>query len=192
MDLYNLSLYRENKRKREEAMSYDIIDYGKLVDEAMHIIVYKVLKLVEEKGLPGNHHFFISFITKHSGVKLSQTLTSKYPREMTIVLQYQFQDLKVDTKGFEVTLSFGGVREKIYIPYTAVTTFADPSVQFGLQFREVEYNYSDEIDIELNESDIKKDNKTEQSAKKPSKGKKGKGESTTNVVSLDKFRKKKD
>lgn len=192
MDLYNLSIYRENKKKREEAMGYDVIDYGKLVDEAMHIIVYKVLKVVEEKGLPGNHHFFISFITKHPGVKLAQTLASKYPREMTIVLQYQFQDLKTDTKGFEVTLSFGGNREKIYIPFAAITTFADPSVQFGLQFREVEYNYSDEIDIEVKDSSSKKGIKTEDSSKKAVKSKKAKSEASNNVVSLDRFRKKKE
>jgi hypothetical protein len=68
-------------------MAHDIIDYGKLVDEAMHVIVYRVLKIIQERGLPGNHHFFISFVTKHPGVKLSKTLTNKYPKEMTIVLQ---------------------------------------------------------------------------------------------------------
>ena len=110
------------------------------------------------------------------------------------VLQYQFQDLKVDTNGFEVTLSFGGIREKIYIPYTAVTTFADPSVQFGLQFREVDYNYSDEMDIELTDVDVKNKPKSEEIVKKPAKGgKKSKAEApSTNVVSLDKFRKNKD
>lgn len=167
-------------------MTGDIIDYGKLVDEAMHIIVLKVLKVVQEKGLPGNHHFFISFVTKHPGVKLSKTLTSKYPKEMTIVLQYQFQDLIVDPQGFGVTLSFNGVKEKIYIPFTAITTFADPSVQFGLQFREVEYNYMDEVDVELEDEFAH----PQPSSDKPKGGKKKKG-GAGNVVSLDKFRKNK-
>ncbi len=167
----------------------DIIDYGKLVDEAMHIIVLKVLKIIQEKGLPGNHHFFISFVTKHPGVKLSQTLTNKYPKEMTIVLQYQFQDLIVESQGFSVVLSFNGVKEKIYIPFTAITTFADPSVQFGLQFREVDYEYEDEdmiVEFEDDEHPIAKD--AEAPKGKGKKGGKKKGEN--NVVSLDKFRKK--
>jgi hypothetical protein len=164
-------------------MAHDIIDYGRLVDEAMHVIVYRVLKTVQERGLPGNHHFFISFVTKHPGVKLSKALTNKYPKEMTIVLQYQFQELIVDNKGFGVTLSFNGVKEKIYIPFTAITTFADPSVQFGLQFREVEYGYADEVDVELEDSNID----SVESVK--GKGKKG-DKKSNNVISLDKFRKK--
>lgn len=166
----------------------DIIDYGKLVDEAMHIIVLKVLKIVQEKGLPGNHHFFISFVTKHPGVKLSQTLTNKYPKEMTIVLQYQFQDLIVDAQGFSVVLSFNGVKEKIYIPFAAITTFADPSVQFGLQFREVDYEYEDEDMIVEFEDDEHPIAKPAEAKGKGKKGGKKKGEN--NVVSLDKFRKK--
>jgi hypothetical protein len=160
-----------------------MIDYGKLVDEAMHIIVYKVLKSVQEQGLPGNHHFFISFITKHPGVKLSKNLLAKYPREMTVVLQYQFQGLEVDPKGFAVSLSFGGIRETIYIPYAAITTFADPSVQFGLQFRETEYEYQDELDIEIEEEYHNHEPNGKGGGKKDKK-------SQNNVVSLDLFRKK--
>lgn len=171
-------------------MSFDVIDYGKLVDEAMHIIVANVLKLVQAKGLPGNHHFFISFITKHPGVKLSKALENKYPREMTIVLQYQFQDLEVTEQGFSVTLSFGGMKEKITIPFAAITTFADPSVQFGLQFREVNYEYTDEIDVDvdtdLDSEDVTIQDKPSKSAKTAKKSKKN-----SNVVSLDKFRDKK-
>ena len=162
-------------------MAYDMIDYGRLVDEAMHIIVYKVLKIIQDKGLPGNHHFFISFITKYPGVKLSKSLLNRYPREMTIVLQYQFQDLFVDQKGFTVTLSFNGIKEKIYIPFAAITTFADPSVQFGLQFREADYEYQDEINVEI-EDDLK-DPKSKSSENKDE-------TNVNNVVSLDQFRKK--
>jgi len=130
-------------------MKKDLIDYGRLVDEAMHVIVFKVLKRVEQEGLPGEHHFFISFGTRHKGVRISENLLVKYPHEMTIVLQYQYQDLKVDAKGFSITLSFDGCKENIYIPYGAITSFADPSVQFGLQFREVEYDFEDvEVNVE--------------------------------------------
>ncbi|MFN5382076.1 MAG: SspB family protein [Alphaproteobacteria bacterium] len=169
-------------------MSFDVIDYGKLVDDAMHIIVANVLKLIQEKGLPGNHHFFISFITKHPGVKISKALENKYPREMTIVLQYQFQDLEVTDQGFSVTLSFGGMKEKISIPFAAITTFADPSVQFGLQFREVNYEYTDEIDVDVDtdDEDVTLQDKPAKPAKVTKKSKKN-----NNVVSLDKFRDKK-
>lgn len=173
-------------------MAYDIIDYGKLVDEAMHVIVAKVLKIVQNKGLPGNHHFFISFITKYPGVKLSKALMNKYPREMTIVLQYQFQDLKVDNTGFSIVLSFNGVKEGIYIPFASITTFADPSVQFGLQFRGVEY-YEDseqhEVDLEL---ELEDEGATKETTGKPKgKGKKqAAGKKDTNVISLEQFRKK--
>lgn len=171
----------------------NIIDYGDLVDKAMHIIVCEVLKIVEKYGLPGDHHFFISFITKHPGVKLSKALLDKYPREMTIVIQYQYQDLKIDNKGFGITLSFSGHKENIYVPYSAITTFADPSVQFGLQFRELEYDYN-EIDLELLDIEKKDDangnmtkpEKTPKDEKKKSEQKK----TDNNVVSLDLFRKK--
>lgn len=170
-------------------MSHDVIDYGKLVDEAMHIIVSKVLKDAELKGLPGEHHFFISFLTKHPGVKISRNLKERYPREMTIVLQYQFQDLAVTKDGFAVALSFNGQKENIYIPQEAITTFADPSVQFGLQFRDTDFEVSDQDDItiEVDEEDgfdIKRSNaiiaQPTVHARKEN-----------NVITLDNFRKKK-
>ncbi len=167
-------------------MSSEVIDYGKLVDEAMHVIVYKVLKLVQQNGLPGAHHFFISFITKHPGVVLSQVLKNKYPKEMTIVLQYQYQDLAVDSKGFTVTLSFNGVKEKIYIPFASITTFADPSVQFGLQFREVENLDEHDISVELEDHPGGDD----KPPTKP-KGKKSDKKPENNVVAFDKFKNKK-
>lgn len=186
----------------------DKIDYGKLVDDAMHLIVYEVLKIIEKDGLPDDHHFFISFLTKHKGVKVSKALQNKYPHEMTIVLQYQFNDLKVTKEGFSVVLSFSGSQESIYIPFEAITTFADPSVQFGLQFRDADDMMSDGDDAyELEEEDaaldmitreIKRQMEDEDSAigKKPTKGVKSKGKSAAkgdqdNVVSLDKLRKNK-
>jgi len=186
-------------------MTLDLIDYGKLVDDAMHIIVSKVLKEVQEKGLPGNHHFFISFVTKYPGVKLSKVLQNKYPREMTIVLQFQFQDLVADDKGFGVSLSFNGTKEYIYIPYAAITTFADPSVQFGLQFREVGYSFEDHDDIDidldldidegfLSKIPLDKSLTKSKKSKQPdiNKGKdKADSKKSSNVVSLEKFRDKK-
>ncbi|MBS0236658.1 MAG: hypothetical protein JSS50_04905 [Proteobacteria bacterium] len=175
-------------------MKKDFIDYGKLVDDAMHIIVFKVLKLVGERGLPGEHHFFISFLTRHPGVVLSEMLRNKYPREMTVVMQYQYQDLKVDSRGFGVTLSFSGRKESIYIPYSAITTFADPSVQFGLQFREMDHDedtmeiFDDEI-ISTVASTINPDQK-ESGATKSATQKKNKDDN--NVVVLDQFRSKKN
>jgi len=171
-------------------MVTDNIDYGKLVDEAMHVIVCRVLKNIQKDGLPGNHHFFISFLTKHPGVKISKALNEKYPREMTIVLQYQYQDLTVESKGFSVTLSFAGVKEPIYIPFSAITTFADPSVQFGLQFRGVESMDDisfDELDLEIDLEDMGAANPSV----KKSGGKKGK-KADNNLVTLDQFRGKKD
>ncbi len=129
-------------------MDKGYIDYSKLIDESMHLIVRKALENVSENGLQGDHHFYISFYTKSEGVQISDKLLKKYPEEMTIVLQHQFQDLRVKEDGFEVSLSFGGVREKLIIPYNALTAFADPSVKFGLQFRKNDESYTPNDSIE--------------------------------------------
>lgn len=115
--------------------SEKFIDYGMLVDEAMHQIVKKSLEFLDENHFVDGHHFFISFATKHIGVVLSEKLLAKYPEEMTIVLQHQFEDLVIDNDKFAITLSFDGIKERIIIPYKALTAFADPAVKFGLQFR---------------------------------------------------------
>jgi hypothetical protein len=126
-------------------MSNDFIDYGKLIDDAMHIIVRNALQRVSKEGLPGKHHFFISFLTSYPGVVLSDTLRKKYPDEMTIVLQHQFENLKVTDKRFDVVLSFDNVKENIGAPFDALLAFADPSVKFGLQFRQIEESYEEDI-----------------------------------------------
>ena len=123
------------------------INYGKLVDRAMHMIVFQVLKSLEKNGLIGDHHFFVSFLTKAKGVRVPSYLIDKYPEEMTIVLQYQYRDLQVNEKGFSVTLTFSGKQENIYVPLSAVTTFADPSVQFGLQCNASFEADSSEVDL---------------------------------------------
>lgn len=119
-------------------MTQDFISYPTLIDNAMRSVVRESLRLVSAAGLPGEHHFFITFLTGYPGAKVSPTLRARYPREMTVVLQHQFWDFKVEEQGFGVTLSFGGVPEKLYIPFAAMTAFADPSVKFGLQFQQEE------------------------------------------------------
>jgi hypothetical protein len=115
-------------------MAEDLIRYDILAQEALRGVVRKVLSEVARTGLPGEHHFFISFVTKAPGVRLSQRLVEQYDKEMTIVLQNQFANLRVNDTGFEVELSFDGRPELLGIPFSALKGFFDPSVQFGLQF----------------------------------------------------------
>jgi hypothetical protein len=112
------------------------IDYERLAQEAMRGIVRTVLTQAAKSGLPGEHHFYISFDTTASGVVLSKRLKDKYPHEMTIVLQHRFWDLSVNDDGFEVKLTFDGIPERLVVPFTAIRVFFDPSVRYGLQFEE--------------------------------------------------------
>lgn len=177
-------------------MSEEFIDYSSLVDQAMHIIVKKSLEIVATKSFYGDHHFFISFLTSFPGVELSSKLRKKYPQEMTIVLQYQFENLKVSDDHFSVTLSFDNIKESISIPYKSLTAFADPSVKFGLQFRHYE-DLLDENDVDIEEEEILKSH-YEQAEQKPEKkkavkkesGKPKQSSSDSNVIALDSFRKK--
>jgi len=115
-------------------MAEDLIRYDILAQDALRGVVRKVLSEVARTGLPGEHHFFISFMTRAPGVRISSRVLAQYPEEMTIVLQHQFWDLTVTEHAFEVGLSFGGVPERLLVPFTALKGFLDPSVQFGLQF----------------------------------------------------------
>jgi hypothetical protein len=110
------------------------IDYPKLVERALRHVVRDTLTLVAEQGLPGAHHLYITFRTDHPGVTLPDSLRARYPSEMTIVLQFEFWGLEVGQDGFGVTLSFANVSHRLEIPFAAITVFADPSVEFGLQF----------------------------------------------------------
>ncbi len=116
-------------------MAQDHIRYDILTQDAMRGVVRKVLSEVAKTGLPGEHHFFISFVTKAAGVRVSQRLLDQYPNDMTIVLQNQFWDLKVNEVGFEVGLSFDDKPETLVIPFTAIKGFFDPSVQFGMELK---------------------------------------------------------
>lgn len=115
-------------------MSVDHIRYDLLVREALRGVVRRVIADIAKNGLPGEHHFYICFDTRAPGVRLSPRLREQYPGEMTIVLQHQFWDLKLDDNEFEVGLSFGGVPERLVVPFDSLKGFFDPSVQFGLEF----------------------------------------------------------
>ena len=112
----------------------DLIRYDLLVQDALRSVVRRVLTEAARDGLPGDHHFYVSFRTDRPGVKLSPRLRERYPADMTIVLQHQFDALTVNESTFEVGLSFSGVPERLRVPFDALTGFFDPSVQFGLKF----------------------------------------------------------
>jgi hypothetical protein len=114
----------------------DHIRYDLLTQQALRSVVRQVLADTAKKGLPGEHHFYISFDTSAEGVRLSDRMKAQYPEQMTVILQHQFWDLSVTDTAFEVGLSFGGIPEKLHVPFEAVKGFFDPSVQFGLQFEE--------------------------------------------------------
>ena len=116
-------------------MSLDLFQYEKMVERAMRTVVREALIKAATDGLPGQHHFYISFRTDFPGVRLSDVLRARFPEDMTIVLQHQFWGLAVHRESFEVTLSFSGVQEKLVIPFASITGFVDPSVKFGLQFK---------------------------------------------------------
>lgn len=118
-------------------MATDHIRYDVLARDALRGVLRRVLTDAAEHGLPGEHHFFITFLSTAEGVKLSPRLLAQYPEEMTIILQHQFWDLVVTEDRFEVGLSFGGIPERLVVPFAAIKSFLDPSVQFGLQFEEV-------------------------------------------------------
>lgn len=152
------------------------IDYAALMHRAMRGLVRGVLTEVAQTGLPGAHHFFITFDTMHPDVEIADWLSDRYPEEMTIVMQQWFENLDVQQDGFAVTLNFGDVPEPLYIPFDAIRTFVDPSVEFGLRF-ETEEAEAEEKLTALPPPDEAEEPEAEE---KP----KGAGE----VVSLDQFR----
>ena len=119
-------------------MATDHIRYDVLARDALRGVLRRVLTDAAENGLPGDHHFFITFLSTAEGVKLSPRLLAQYPEEMTVILQHQFWDLTVTEDRFEVGLSFGGVAERLVVPFNSIKSFFDPSVQFGLQFEPVD------------------------------------------------------
>lgn len=116
-------------------MAKDLLRYDKMIESAMRGVVRQAISEASRHGLPGAHHFYISFRTDHPGTVVPDYLKSRYPQEMTIVLQYQFWGLDVEEESFSVTLSFNNAHERLTVPFQAVTVFADPSVKFTLPFQ---------------------------------------------------------
>ncbi len=169
----------------------DHIRYDLLTQQALRGVVRQVLADAAKKGLPGEHHFYISFDTRADGVRLSERLKQQYPEQMTIILQHQFWDLSVSDTGFEVGLSFGGIPEKLGVPFEAVKGFFDPSVQFGLQFEEVNAE-TDAAPVQAEKpaatpAPVPAASKSAPASARPPEPKPTAG---AEVVSLDRFRKK--
>ena len=156
----------------------DTLDYGSLMHRAMRGLIFNVLEQVRDHGLPGNHHFFITFDTTHPDVQLADWLKDRYPAEMTVVIQHWFDNLEVREDGFSITLNFGDQPEPIQIPFDAIQTFVDPSVEFGLRF---ENQDMDEIEEEAEADETAPSAEaTETSDAEP--------RQEAEVVSLDQFR----
>ncbi len=154
------------------------IDYGNLMHRAMRGLIQEVLEGVAENGLPGQHHFFITFDTMHPDVELADWLSDRYPEEMTVVIQHWYDNLVVTGEGFSITLNFGDNPEPLYIPYDAIKTFVDPSVEFGLRFETQEDEDKDEDDDEAVAQEGSSDSDVAD-----------KGKKDAEVVRLDSFRK---
>jgi hypothetical protein len=153
------------------------IDYGNLMHRAMRGLIRTVLTDIAASGLPGQHHFFITFDTMHPDVEMADWLSDRYPEEMTVVMQHWFENLDVGEEGFAVTLNFGDAPEPLYIPYDAIRTFVDPSVEFGLRFESQE-----ELDDENASPSVTSVAEQEGDAGEKPDGK-------ADIVSLDSFRK---
>ena len=181
-------------------MAQDLMNYEQMTQLALRGVVRDAIRrVIREDGLPGTHHFYITFLTRFPGAEIDEALAKKYPEEITIVLEHQFWDLTANEDNFEVTLKFGGVPKYIKVPYTAITRFHDPSVGFALQFeppRDVSEDGAEATVSQIGIAPV---------AEAPPKKSKGKGKKPTTkveedtkseegaddkVVSLDSFRKK--
>lgn len=168
-------------------MAQDLIRYDLLVQDALKGVVRHVLIDAAANGLPGDHHFYISFRTDHPGVRISQRLREKHPEEMTIVLQHQFWDLGITEHSFEVGLSFSGIPERLLVPFEALTGFWDPAVDFGLKF---ELSTVESADNDAEEEMEAADEEPAPAPAAAAAAADAAGEDGARVVSLDAFRKK--
>lgn len=174
--------------QQDGTLRYDI-----WVEAALRRVIYQSLSTVSELGLSGEHHFYISFLTKEPGVVMPERLRAQHPNDMTIVLQHQFDDLDVSEDGFGVSLSFGGIKERLEIPYASIISFADPSVSFALQLKmqpfEDDEEDEEEFDLEAEVMELEavgvSDNGNNDAKDAPDKDGK-----TGEVIALDAFRKK--
>jgi hypothetical protein len=174
-------------------MATDHIRYDVLARDALRGVLRRVLTDAAEHGLPGEHHFFITFLSTADGVKLSPRLLAQYPEEMTVILQHQFWDLVVTEDRFEVGLSFGGIPERLVVPFAAIKSFLDPSVQFGLQFEPsdaaAETPAADNLPA-VSVLPVSAQAESDDGSKDDSKGDSAKPSEGAEVVRLDRFRKK--
>jgi len=154
-------------------MHDDGLNYGVMMQSALRGVMADALGQVQAKGLPGEHHFYITYDTTNPAVVMPDWLREKYPDQITIVIQYEFSDLEVSPDGFAISMSFSNRQSNLYVPFDAVLTFVDPSVEFGLKFD------ATEIEVEDDDDD---DTPDPNDGGEPHQG-------SAEVVSLDKFRK---
>lgn len=157
-------------------MSDDLLRYDLMIEAALRDVVRETIVAVSQNGLPGEHHFYITFASTYPGVEIPDYLRKQYPEEMTIVLQYQFFGLALEDDCLKVTLSFNNIKERLVIPIDAITTFADPSVNFALQFQTAAGETGEDP--------------TDPSGPSGDDGEAAKDDKRGEVISLDKFRKK--
>ncbi|MFC1673098.1 SspB family protein [Pseudomonadota bacterium] len=179
----------------DEHDNFDTLRYDIWVEEALRSVINKTLTHVGEHGLPGDHHFYISFLTQADGVDIPARLRAQHPNDMTIVLQHQYEELSVGDEVFSVTLSFGGVKERLTIPYAAVISFADPSVNFALQLKMMSMDDEDDEDIDFEADHLEFFEATRREAETAQGNTDPKSEDdddhkTGEVITLDAFRKK--
>ncbi|MCB1385080.1 MAG: hypothetical protein KDJ80_03990 [Nitratireductor sp.] len=183
----------------EEPVTEDLIRYDVLTQNALRSVIRKVLEEVAVAGLPGDHHFFITFDTTAPGVRLSKRMRERYPESMAIVIQHTYWNLVASETGFEVDLTFNDIRERVVVPYAAIQAFFDPSVKFGLQFDVSPEELSAELEAEEEHEVIElagaegaaPGNAAEEPARDHAKDDGRDGDRQGEVVSLDAFRNKK-
>lgn len=156
-----------------------VLDYPRWITEALRVVAQRALEHVEHEGLPDEHHFLLSFRTRAEGVRVPAFLRDQYPEEVTVVLQHQYWDLVVDEEAFSVTLTFGGARQRLFVPWPALTAFADPAAQLALRF-------------EMAAAEEGAAGESDGNAGSPGAGEDSGGDEPGQVVSLDRFRKRRE
>lgn len=160
------------------------IEYGNLMHRALRRLIQEVLEDVRDAGLPGEHHFFITFDTRHPDVDIADWLKDRYPTDMTVVVQHWFDNLEVTDVGFAITLNFGDAPEPLYIPFESIKTFVDPSVEFGLRFESQSESDVDLDDVATEAVDDEESDTVEEIQERVEDA------ADADVVSLDSFRKR--
>ena len=170
-------------------MTQDLLEYSKLVERAMRGVVRDALLLAAENGLPGLHHFYITFRTRDPDVGIADSLLAQHPEEMTIVLEHQFWNLEVEDDQFSVALSFGGMQQTLVVPFSAVTSFVDPSVKFGLQFDGADGDAAN-LSLATTNTSHGQVPSSEQNTQRLDDDEPGMATGDAEIVALDSFRKK--